>query len=200
MPHAAASRCAVWVPSRPIQGRPPRSCTRWTARALCLIASERTARSRGSGPHDSWPHARHPSKASGDAPSLRLARERRSPCGFSTPPCTKSIHSACRASPACITAASEDSLERRAPATWPTSTCARRLRRLLSRRQAPRARGERAEKDYLPMRPFTMVREILPRALSTPVIHTVTVSPTATTSLGCFTKRSASLEMWTRPS
>lgn len=41
-------------------------------RALCLIASERTARSRGSGPHDSWPHARHPSPASGDAPSLRL--------------------------------------------------------------------------------------------------------------------------------
>lgn len=72
--------------------------------------------------------------------------------------------------------------------------------RTLPGRQAPRARGERAEKDYLPMRPFTMVREILPRALSTPVIHTVTVSPTATTSLGCFTKRSASLEMWTRPS
>lgn len=38
-----------------------------------LDASERTARSRGFGPHDSWPHARHPSKASGDAPSLRLA-------------------------------------------------------------------------------------------------------------------------------
>lgn len=178
MPHAAASRCAVWVPSRPIQGRPPRSCTRWTARALCLIASERTARSRGSGPHDSWPHARHPSKASGDAPSLRLARERRSPCGFSTPPCTKSIHSACSAAPS-------------TPQPWTTRK---------PRRQAPRARGERAEKDYLPMRPFTMVREILPRALSTPVIHTVTVSPTATTSLGCFTKRSASLEMWTRPS
>lgn len=60
---------------------------------------------------------------------------------------------------------------------------------------SPSARGEWAGKDYLPMRPFTMVREILPRALSTPVIHTVTVSPTATTSLGCFTKRSASLEM-----
>lgn len=195
MPHAAASRCAVWVPSRPIRGRPPRSYTRWTARALCLIASERTARS-GDSAHTT-PGRMHdtPPKPRAMRPPCDWSRERRSPCGFSTPPCTKSIHSACRASPACITAASEDSLERRAPATWPTSTCARRLRRLLSRRQAPRARGERAEKDYLPMRPFTMVREILPRALSTPVIHTVTVSPTATTSLGCFTKRSASLEM-----
>ena len=141
-----------------------------------------------------------PPKPRAMRPPCDWSRKRRSPCGFSTPPRTKSIHSACRASPACITAASEDSLERRAPATWPTSTCARRLRRLLSRRQAPRARGEWAGKDYLPMRPFTMVREILPRGLSTPVIHTVTVSPTATTSLGCFTKRSASLEMWTRPS
>ena len=195
MPHAAASRCAVWVPSRPIRGRPPRSYTRWTARALCLIASERTARS-GDSAHTT-PGRMHdtPPKPRAMRPPCDWPRERRSPCGFSTPPCTKSIHSACRASPACITAASEDSLERRAPATWPTSTCARRLRRLLSRRQAPRAHGEWAEKDYLPMRPFTMVREILPRALSTPVIHTVTVSPTATTSLGCFTKRSASLEM-----
>ena len=43
--------------------------------------------------------------------------------------------------------------------------------------------------------PLTMESEIFPRALSTPVTHTVTLSPTDTTSLGCRTKRSAILEM-----
>ena len=45
-----------------------------------------------------------------------------------------------------------------------------------------------------------MESEILPRSLSTAVTQTVTVSPTATTSLGCLTKRSASLETCTSPS
>ena len=178
MPHAAASRCTVWVPSRPIRGRPPRSCTRWTARALCLIASERTARSRGFGPHDSWPHARHPSKASGDAPSLRLAPRKALAMRVFDTTLYQIYPLGMLGCP--FDAPALDDEEAEAP--------------------SPSARGEWAEKDYLPMRPFTMVREILPRALSTPVIHTVTVSPTATTSLGCFTKRSASLEMWTRPS
>ena len=59
---------------------------------------------------------------------------------------------------------------------------------------------QRKHESYRSIRPFTMVSEIFLRARSTPVTHTVTVSPTATTSLGCFTKRSASLEMCTKPS
>lgn len=48
--------------------------------------------------------------------------------------------------------------------------------------------------------PCTMVREIFLRSRSTFSTHTLTVSPTRTTSLGCLTKRLASLEMCTRPS
>jgi|GEM_PF-5721913 len=48
--------------------------------------------------------------------------------------------------------------------------------------------------------PCTMVREIFLRSRSTFSTHTFTVSPTRTTSLGCLTKRLASLEMCTRPS
>ncbi len=51
-----------------------------------------------------------------------------------------------------------------------------------------------------PYLPCTMVSEILPRSRSTFSTHTFTVSPTATTSLGCLTKRLAILEMCTRPS
>ncbi len=48
--------------------------------------------------------------------------------------------------------------------------------------------------------PFTIESEILPRSRSIRSTHTVTVSPTVTTSLGCLTKRLAIFEMCTRPS
>lgn len=48
--------------------------------------------------------------------------------------------------------------------------------------------------------PCTMVSEIFLRSRSTFSTHTLTVSPTRTTSLGCLTKRLASLEICTRPS
>lgn len=47
---------------------------------------------------------------------------------------------------------------------------------------------------------FTIESEILPRSRSMRSTHTVTVSPTVTTSLGCLTKRLAIFEMCTRPS
>lgn len=45
-----------------------------------------------------------------------------------------------------------------------------------------------------------IVRPTRPFFKSTFSTHTVTTSPTATTSIGCLTKRSLIWEMWTRPS
>lgn len=51
-----------------------------------------------------------------------------------------------------------------------------------------------------PYLPSTMESEIRPRSRSTRSTQTRTVSPTATTSLGCLTKRFESFEMCTSPS
>lgn len=80
---------------------------------------------------------------------------------------------------------------------WPFEA-PRGYREMLKTRDfARREEGDVRFGGYLP---FTMVREIFLRSRSIFSTHTLTVSPTRTTSLGCLTKRLASLEICTRPS